>query len=122
MAEIDFLVDTDVLIGAWRGDQDIRNELNEFAVGIDTVAKLEFLQGANKNQLRDAVLFVNRFEFIPFSPEVSFQAEILITEFAHLKGLRMGDALVASCALVKGVPLYTLNRRHFDFIDRLTLI
>ena len=122
MAEIDFIVDTDVLIGAWRGDQDIRSELNKFAVGIDTVAKLEFLQGANKKQFEDAVAFVNRFEFIPFSPKVSFQAETLIIEFAHRKGLRMGDALVASCALVEGIPLYTLNRRHFDFIDRLNLI
>ena len=122
MAGIDFIVDTDVLIGAWRGDQDIRSELNKFEVGIDTVAKLEFLQGANKKQLQDAVAFVSRFEVLPFSPEVSFRAEALITEFAHLKGLRMGDALVASCALVEGVPLYTLNRRHFDFTDRLNLI
>lgn len=122
MAGVDFIVDTDVLIGAWRGDHDIWNELNKFTIGIDTVAKLEFIQGANKKQLEDAISFVNRFEFFPFSPEVSFQAETLITEFAHLKGLRMGDALVASCALVRGVPLYTLNRRHFDFIDQLTLI
>jgi predicted nucleic acid-binding protein len=33
-----------------------------------------------------------------------------------------GDAWIAATALVFDIPLVTHNRRHFDFIENLTLI
>ena len=44
MGSIDFLLDTDVLIRAWRGDALLTSKLNAHNAGIDTVARLEFLR------------------------------------------------------------------------------
>ncbi len=122
MGSIDFLLDTDVLIRAWRGDSKLKAKLDTYNAGVDTVARLEFLQGANKRQESAALEFVDRFEFIPFSPEVSFKADYLIRKFSHLNGLRLGDALIASTALVFELPLYSFNKRHFEFIEGIKLI
>lgn len=122
MARVDLLLDTNVLIRAWRGDKTLTSEILKFNAGIDTVVKLEFLQGANKRQFAKAVAFADAFEFIPFLPEVSFKAEALIKDFAHTKGLRIGDALIASTALTLDLPLYTFNKKHFNFIKGLRLI
>ena len=122
MARIDLLLDTDVLIRAWRGDAQLVEWLDEQHAGIDTIARLEFLQGANKRQAARALKFIEKFDFVPFSPEVSLVADRLIRQYSHAKGLRLGDALMASTALVEQLPLYSFNTRHFDFIEGLTLV
>jgi predicted nucleic acid-binding protein len=38
------------------------------------------------------------------------------------RGMGEGDAWIAATALVFDIPLVTHNRRHFDFIENLTLI
>ncbi len=122
MGSIDFLLDTDVLIRAWRGDTNLRAMLDRNNAGIETVARLEFLQGDNKRQQPASIEFIDRFEFIPFSPEVSFKADYLNRKFSHLNGLRLGDALIASTTLVLALPLYSFNKKHFDFIEGIKLI
>lgn len=122
MGSIDFLLDTDVLIRAWRGDSILRTKLGAQTVAIDTVARIEFLQGANKRQQEAALDFIEKFEFIPFSPEVSFESDHLIRRFSHSNGLRLADALIASTALILGVPLYSFNKKHFEFIEGLKLL
>jgi len=80
------------------------------------------LQGANKRQAADALKFVETFEFVAFSPQVSYVADDLIRKFSRSKGLRAGDALIAATALVEDLPLYSFNIRHFEFIDGLVLV
>ena len=122
MARIELLLDTDLLIRSWRGDAQLTDWLNQQKAGVDTVARLEFLQGANKRQAADAIKFVENFEFVPFSSEVSYVADSLIRQFAHNKGLRTGDALIAATTLVEDLPLYSFNTRHFKFVDGLILV
>lgn len=122
MGSIELLLDTDVLIRAWRGDAQLKARLDTCNAGTDTVARLEFLQGANKRQAEAALEFIDRFEFIPFSPEVSFKADYLIRKFSHSTGLRLGDALIASAALVCELPLFSFNKRHFEFIEGIILV
>lgn len=122
MGKIYILLDTSVLIKVWRGDDELENELAAYACGVETVASLEFLQGANKRQEAKADKFLKRYEFVPFKREISFRAIALIREFAHTKGLRMPDALIAATTIENGLPLLTLNTRHFEFIKDIELI
>ena len=122
MASIDCSLDTNVLIKLWRGDALLREATANRACGIETVACLEFLQGVNNRQREKADEFIAHFEFIPFTAPVSQLAVDLVRKFAHFKGLRMADALIASSALHLDVGLVTLNIKHFDFIDGIKLI
>ncbi|MGH9945730.1 MAG: PIN domain-containing protein [Pyrinomonadaceae bacterium] len=122
MAKIDLLLDTNILIKIWRGDAELEQEINKFGCAIDTVVCLEFLQGVNKKQQKRADEFVKRFEFLPFTPMISQLAVGLIRKFSHKEGLRMPDALIAATALDLNLPLLTLNKKHFEFINGLDLI
>ena len=119
---IDCLADTSTLIKIWRGDEALKTAIARRNCGIETVASLEFLQGVNKRQKERADEFIEQFQFIPFTPAISYRAMDLIRAFSHLKGLRMADALIASTALELNVTLLTFNTKHFDFIKGIKLI
>lgn len=122
MEPLDLLLDTSILIKIWRGDDQLEREVRALSCGIETVACLEFLQGAKKSQLARAEKFLKGFEFVAFTPTISFEAIRLVKKYSHSKGLRMPDALIAATAMETQVPLLTLNIKDFDFIDGLNLI
>ena len=116
------LLDTNILVEIWRGKTEPKKAIEDYSCGIETVVSCEFLQGVNHRQRERAKLFIEKYEFIAFSPEVSYRAVSLIKEFAHSKGLRIADALIASTALERDTPLFTYNKKHFNFIGGLRLI
>lgn len=122
MESIDVLLDTNVLIKIWRGDELLEKEVDHLNCAIDTTVYLEFLQGAHKNQLTKTELFLKRFTLIPFTPGVTFTAIKLIRKYSQTSGLRMPDALIAAAALENNLPLLSLNTRHFIFVEGIQLI
>lgn len=122
MESIDVLLDTNVLIKIWRGDELLEKEVDRLNCAIDTTVYLEFLQGANKNQLTKTELFLKRFTLIPFAPGITFRAIKLIKKHSHANGLRMPDALIAAASLENDLPLLTLNTKHFVFVEGIKLI
>lgn len=117
MEPIDVLLDTNVLIKIWRGDEQLEKEIDYLNCAIDTTVYLEFLQGAYKNQLTKTELFLKRFTLIPFTPGITFAAIKLIRKHSQTNGLRMPDALIAAASLENDLPLLTLNTQHFIFVE-----
>ncbi len=115
------LLDTNILIEIWRGNSLLENKVESLDCAIDTVVRLEFLQGAKKNQLEKSKTFINRYEFVPFSASISYTAIDLIESHAH-SGLRLADALIAAACLENNFQLLTFNIKHFEFIEGLELI
>lgn len=122
MEQIDALLDTTILIKIWRGDTKLDGQIGLLKCAVETIVCLEFLQGVSKGQKEKAEKFINRIEFIPFSPMISFKAVELIKIFAHEKGLRMPDALIAAASLEYNIPLLTLNTKDFEFINGINLL
>lgn len=122
MGSLDVLLDTNVLIEIWRGDTHLIREVSLLNCAVDTTVYLEFLQGANKNQLVQSETFLENFELIPFSSSITFLAIDLIRRYSHMKGLRMADALIAAAATENNLPLFTLNTKHFEFVEGMKLI
>jgi predicted nucleic acid-binding protein len=92
MGSVDLLLDTNVLIKVWRGSTDFDSIIERFSCGVETVVCVEFLQGVNHRQKKKADVFIDKFVFVPFSPDISFKAVQLVREHAHLKGMRLADA------------------------------
>lgn len=98
--------------------------LNE--IKIPVVVKAELLLGAYKSNrpetLEKTIQFLELFEVIPFSDEMSYTYAKIRKEL-EVKGNKIGanDLFIAASALNKGAVLVTHNTREFIRIDGLKL-
>jgi tRNA(fMet)-specific endonuclease VapC len=120
------IFDTNILIELYRGNVVVRDgisriEADVFYVSSITVA--EFMVGAkNKVDLEKIEKHLNTYTVIPIDTDIS---DIFIDLFrtftlSHRPGI--ADTLIAATALHYHLPLYTLNKKHFQFIPGITLI
>lgn len=119
------LVDTDVLIWNFRGNEkaaDLLDRGTPFL--ISGVTYMELLQGlrdsAELRVLRRALRFWNA-EILHLNEEISARAMFLVEEYALSHNLQMADALIAASALYLGAPLVTANDRHYRHIGELEI-
>ena len=116
------LVDTSVLIQIWRNPESQPKILDEATVSVNTVSYIEFLQGANRRQKKDAIKLLSRFTHIRLDMQTCDLAIDLIDKHSETDGLRLADALIAATCLVHHLRLLTLNLRHFENIKDLKLV
>ena len=121
-----YLCDTCILIDYLRGKDAVKKKLeNDRSLGLamPSVTYMELMVGAlNK---REAVIIkkaFSDFEVIEISDAISVKARNLIEKYAKSHGLLIPDALIAATALELGLPLYTANKKDFQFIPDLVLI
>ena len=119
------LVDTDVLIWYFRGNQNAVERLNQISdLAISSITYLELLQGVRNRaemlalqkslSLRSAVQ-------LPVTPQITQRAASLMEALTLSHGLQLGDALIAATALEHSLPLLTGNVKHFSAIDGLNI-
>ena len=122
------IVDTDILIWYFRGDEAARRFLAnvpspERAASALTV--MELLQGCrDQRETRDITLFVNQNLAAVIHPDetISRRAIRLLELHALRAGLRVVDALIAATALETGTALATANVRHYRAISGLSVV
>lgn len=128
MADKIILVDTSILIDYYRKTDkansvwvDLVRQGYKFA--ISAVTKYEIYSGATQSQLDfwDSVLQV--VEVISFD-EASVDTAIEINKLLKKKRkqIDLADLFIAATAMVHGMPLATLNRKHFDRIETLRIV
>ncbi len=122
------LVDTSILIDFYRKKHKEKSVWygllqQGYGFAVSAVTKYEIYAGATSEQLDywnrvfDAVLI------LPFDSDVVDKAVEINN---HLKSKRkqidMADLFIAATALAHNLPISTLNRGHFERIERLQLI
>lgn len=121
------IVDTDILIDAGRGDQKAIDRLNqlemESIVAITVVTEMELIVGCrNQEELKKLELFLNRYQKITLTANISERAIGLLKKFRLSHGLLIADALIAATALENSMKLISKNQRHFRYINELDLL
>ena len=117
------LIDTDVLIWAFRGNErasDFLDDQQGFAISI--VTYMELMQGARNFAEMRLIRKTLRFweaEIVQIDETISARAAFLIEEYALSHSMEMADALIASSALSTGEVLMTANDKHYRFIPDL---
>jgi predicted nucleic acid-binding protein len=120
------IVDTDVLIWYMRGNKKAYNVIEDkdgFFVSV--VTYIELVQGMrNKSELTELrrafrewnakILYINE--------EISSKAMFYIERHYLSHSLQLADALIASTALVNGLPILTGNDKHYKMIKELDFI
>jgi len=120
------IFDTNILIELYRGNLKVKEETeriksNVFYVSSITVA--EFMVGAkDKADFKRIEKQLSKYTPIPINPDIT---DIFIDLFrtltlSHRPGI--ADTLIAATALYYHLPLYTYNKKHFQFIPGIQLI
>ncbi len=123
MADVDVVVDTDVLIEVLRGEEQAGAWLASIVqqvLGIPVLVWMEILLGARDQQeqrtLRSALA---RYVILHIESGDSQQAQQWFEQFHLSHGVGIMDCLIAATALRIGKPLYTFNVRHFRMMPGL---
>ena len=117
---------TNILIELYRGNEAVKEEIQHIKFNVFYVSSItaaEFLVGAkNKDDFRKIENQLSKYTSIPINTEIT---DIFIDLFKTITLSRrpgIPDTLIAATALYYQLPLYTLNKKHFQFIPGIELI
>jgi tRNA(fMet)-specific endonuclease VapC len=122
------LLDTSILIDFFR-KTDKRNSLlyslakEGYDFAVSAITTYEIYCGVNPMQLEYWESFLSKTSILPFDVNVSIVAASVNKELKKKNGLiETVDLLIASTAIANNIPLATLNKKHFERIEKLDLV
>lgn len=127
MAAQVILVDTSVLIDYFRKSDKSKTRLRSLALAghplcISVITEYEVFVGANADQLPFWSALLERITVLPLGSKEVHRAAQLQAEMKRLrKQLELPDLFIAATALEAGLPIATLNTKHFTQIPGLSL-
>lgn len=128
MANPIVLVDTSILIDYFRKTDKANSRLvalfdQGYDFYISAITHYEIYSGATGAQLPFWMNMLARTKVIPFDQNISQAAvDINATLKRKRKQIGIADLFIAATAITNNLPLATLNRKHFDRIDGITLV
>ena len=119
------LCDTNILIEFYKGNQQILDALHRIgptniAVSVVTVGEL-FYGARDRRELSKIQVHLSQIQQVALDEEVSTRFVNLLGKYALSHKLSVPDALIASTAISKDMPIYTLNVKDFHYIPDLKL-
>ena len=119
------LCDTNILIELSKNNGKIKTELNKIGVdqiAVSSISVGEFLFGArDKKELALIKRSLSSIKIIHTQEAISELAVHLIEKYSLSHHLDVPDSFIAATALVNDLRLYTLNIKHFKYIEGLEL-
>ena len=119
------LCDTDIIIELYRNNEHIILELKEIgqqniAISIITVGEL-FYGALNKTELKRIEKDVKSLNIRNIDEEISSVFYGLMNKYSLSHKIGIPDAFIAATAIVGNIELFTLNVKHFSYIENLKL-
>ena len=89
---------------------------------ISVIAKMEVLYGVRSELVEYWNTFFAKMPVVSFTDKMLAKAHEIVLDLKRKNLLlEIGDVMIAATAMVEGVPLATLNRKHFERIEGLVL-
>lgn len=129
MSDLRFMLDTDTVSYALRGQGDVGARIlehrpSELCVSAITVAELRYGTVRRKSSRLDQLVdnFIGNIAVVPFDETCATNFGRIASELAD-RGTPIGelDALIAAHAVALGVTLVTNNLKHFSRVPKLKL-
>ncbi len=116
------LIDTNILIDHLRGKSTSTQFLtslikDEKRLVCSIITRIELLAGIRPGEEEKMDSLLRLFREITVDAAVANAAGIYMNRFMKSHGLTTGDAIVAATAKTNGIPVYTLNTKHFPMKD-----
>ena len=121
------IVDTDILIDAGRGVSEavtcVQGIEQQSSLAASVVTQMELFIGCRSQaELQVVESFLERFQLLKLTEQVSDAAVDLLLRYRLSHGLLIADALIAATALAFDAPLVSKNQRDYRFIAGLNLL
>ena len=121
-----YLVDTDVLIWALRGNKSfedlLQNLKDKGSLSISTVTIAEIYKNIFPSEIVKTEKVLSELQTWDVTEEIAKQAGLYWQEYIkRLKNLSLIDCFIASTANVNNLTLVSLNTKHFPMKDIKTL-
>jgi predicted nucleic acid-binding protein len=117
------LLDTNILLKIFYGNVDVKNFVDNLAVGVETVVYIECIQGSiSTTDKRRIKRSLQNIKFYPLTNDIAQKAIELIDAYSNSHGLFLADAIIAATALEYDLTLITYNTKHFQFIKGLKFL
>lgn len=117
-----YLLDTNVLIGVFKGEAQLRQFVEEIDATIDATVYIELIQGAkSRSDVAKIEKAISQYRIIHFKEGTSKRAIELIRRYSKSHGLLISDAIIAATCLENNLILVTFNIRDFRFIKGLII-
>ena len=116
------LLDTDVLIDFLRKRPEelayLEPRIEQLLISAVTMAEL--YSGVREGREREELdRLTSVLGIISVDPPIAFRGGLLMNQYRRSHGLEIADALIAATSFVLGVPLATLNRKHYPMLTDL---
>lgn len=119
------LCDTNILIEIYRNNASIISEvgkIGELNVALSVISAGELLYGAmNRKELASIRKDLAKVSLLKIDNQVCEVFLQLMTDYSLSHHLDVPDGLIAATAIRYDVELFTLNKKHFQFIKGLRL-
>lgn len=119
------LCDTNIFISAFNGREDTIQNLTEIGVEniiLSSITVMELYQGmGNKEELAKMKKRLKYYGVLHINKEISEKSVELIGLYKLSNNLQIPDAIIAATSLVKNIPLFTYNRKDFEYIESINL-
>ena len=85
---------------------------------INSIVQMEILSGAlNKRELKKINRLLSRFLLVEIDQDILNVAVKLVNRYSLSHGMSVYDAIIAATCMVYDLPLWTLNKKDFRFLD-----
>lgn len=115
------LLDTNIIIEYFKDNKTIIHKLKkigEINIAISEVTTAELIYGAfNKSELKKILETISTINKISIDTEISSFFISLMTGYSLTHKLSFPDALIAATAIKNNMPLFTLNKKDFKYLD-----
>ena len=118
------IIDTDILIKIYRGNKEHKRVLQDLSPNliISCITQMELLIGCNNKKMQDEVEEnLQSYKIILLNNKIISIANEIIKKYSFSHKMSVADNFIAATALFHSLELYTDNKKHFDFIEDLTL-
>jgi predicted nucleic acid-binding protein len=119
------LCDTCVVIDFINQNSDTLDKLKEQGniLCINSIIEMELIQGAhNKREMQKIIRNLNGLRRLEINQAILDLATQLQTRYLLSHHLQLPDAIIAACALIYDIPIFTYNRKHFKYIPKIKLL
>lgn len=118
------IIDTDILIKIYRGNKEHKRVLQDLSPNliISCITQMELLIGCNNKKMQDEVEEnLQSYRILLLNAQIISIANEIIKKYSFSHKMSVADNFIAATALFYSLELYTDNKKHFDFIEELTL-
>jgi len=121
------IVDTSIIIEHLRKEIKSKSKLysiiNDYEIYASAITEFELFAGAkDKRKETDIINILSVIKILPFTSEIAQEASKIFLDLKKSnQSIEISDLFIGTTSMVFGIPLFTLNIKHFNRINNIVL-